>query len=158
LRLVTITTICSNGEYVYTDSPLATVTLAPIPRRIGDMDLNSSVRYFDLASETRSGGAYAVADSGTKPAPWFPQYIALVLGIIMQPPFEHFRNTNPHEWAFASMPVWIPFALIVAIVIFPAIYKNAFDPTKPIFVQLCTIFASGLGWQALLQTAVKMVS
>ncbi len=47
------------------------------------------------------------------------------------------------------------FAIFVGTVIFPAVYKTAFDPTKPIFVQLCAIFTSGLGWQALLQTAVK---
>jgi hypothetical protein len=117
------------------------------------MDLNSIIRYFDLASETRPGGAYAVADGGAKPASWWPQYVALVAGIIVQPPFEHFRNT--HQWDMASVPSWIPFALIVGVLILPAIYKNAFDPTKPIFVQLCTIFASGIGWQALLQTAVK---
>ena len=122
------------------------------------MSLESVIRYFDLASETRPKKAISVADGAGKPAPWIPQYIALVLGIVVQPPFEHFRNTNPHVWAFQSIPAWIPFALIVAVVIFPALYKNAFDPTKPIFVQLCTIFASGLGWQALLETAVKAAS
>lgn len=119
------------------------------------MNRNSLIRYFDLASETRPGGARAITGSEGKPAPWLPQYVALVLGILVQPLFEHFRNTSPHQWDFTSMPVWIPFALIVGIVIFPAVYKNAFDPTKPIFVQLCAIFAGGLGWQALLQTAVK---
>jgi hypothetical protein len=117
------------------------------------MNLNSVIKYFDLASETRPGGAYAVSDGVAKPAPWWPQYIALVAGIIAQPPFEKFRNT--HQWDLSSVPSWIPFALIVGILVLPAIYKNAFDPTKPIFVQLCTIFASGIGWQALLQTVVK---
>lgn len=119
------------------------------------MSINSILGYFDLASETRPGGARAIADGGVKPAPWWPQYVALVFGILVQPPFEHFRNTNPHQWNFASMPLWIPFAIIVSIAIFPAVYKNAFDPTRPIFVQLCAIFAGGLGWQALLQTAVN---
>jgi hypothetical protein len=116
------------------------------------MNINSIVRYFDLASATRPGGALAVAATGVQPAPWWPQYVALVLGILVQPPFEHFRTT--HHWDLSSLPGWIPFAIIVSIAIFPAVYKNAFDPTKPIFVQLCTIFAGGLGWQALLQTAV----
>src|SRR6266480_502358 len=119
------------------------------------MNINSVIRYFDLASETRRVAAMGVGDGGAKPAPWLPQYIALVLGIFIQPPFEHFRNTIPHQWDFTSTPVWIPFAVIVGIVIFPAVYKNAFDPATPIFVQLCAIFAGGLGWQALLQPAVK---
>ncbi len=120
------------------------------------MDFNSIIRYFDLASETRRGGANAVADGNEpKAAAWWPQYLALVAGIIVQPPFEHFRNSTPHEWALSAVPSWIPFALIVGVVVFPALYKNAFDPTKPMFVQLCAIFTSGLGWQVLLQTALK---
>lgn len=122
------------------------------------MKLDSLIRYFDLASETRGEGASVVSEEGQKAAPWIPQYIALVLGITLQPPFEHFRNSTPHEWGWGATQIWIPFALIVGIVIFPAIYKNAFDANKPIFVQLCAIFASGLGWQALLQTAVKAAS
>ena len=120
--------------------------------------MSSIIRYFDLASETRPSGALGTKGVVAPAAPWLPQYIALILGILVQPPFEHFRNTDPHQWGnLASMSGWIPFAIIVGIVIFPAVYKNAFDPTKPIFVQLCAIFAGGLGWQALLQTAVKAV-
>jgi hypothetical protein len=118
------------------------------------MDLNSIIRYFDLASETRTGGAYSVSRGLGKPAPWWPQYIAFVLGVIIQPPLEYFRNSNPHQWDFSTTPGWILFALIVGIVALPGIYKNAFDPTKPIIVQLCTIFVFGLGWQAVVQTAV----
>lgn len=98
----------------------------------------------------------AVAGGGPSPAPVLPQYVALALGILVQPPFEHFRNTNPHQWDLSSITWgWVVFAIFVGTVIFPAVYKAAFDPTKPIFVQLCAIFTSGLGWQALLQTAVK---
>jgi hypothetical protein len=121
------------------------------------MNAQPLLRYFDLTSETRAQASGA-ATGLNKPAPWIPQYLALVLGILVQPPFEHFRNTTPHAWDLSSMPVWIPFAIVVGIVIFPAVYKNAFDPSKPIFVQLCAIFAGGLGWQALLQTAVKAAS
>jgi hypothetical protein len=38
------------------------------------------------------------------------------------------------------------------------VYKNAFDPDKPIVVQLCALFVSGLGWQSLFQTAVAAAS
>jgi hypothetical protein len=46
----------------------------------------------------------------------------------------------------------------MAIAILPAVYKNAFDPDKPMLVQLCALFSSGLGWQSLFQagaTAIK---
>jgi hypothetical protein len=36
----------------------------------------------------------------------------------------------------------------MAIALLPAVYKNAFDPDKPILIQLCALFASGLGWQS----------
>jgi hypothetical protein len=41
------------------------------------------------------------------------------------------------------------------VLIFPAVYRNAFDPQKPLFVQLCAIFASGVGWQGLLDAVTK---
>ena len=120
------------------------------------MNINSIIRYFDLASETRPGGARAIATDGAKPAPWLPQYVALLVGILVQPPFEQFRNTMPHHWDLASITWgWVAFALIVAVVIFPGIYKSAFDPTKPLFLQLCAVFTAGLGWQALLETGIK---
>jgi hypothetical protein len=45
------------------------------------------------------------------------------------------------------------FALLMAILLLPAVYKNAFDPEKPILVQLCALFTSGVGWQSLFQAA-----
>ena len=49
------------------------------------------------------------------------------------------------------------FALLMAIAILPAVYKNAFDPDKPILIQLCALFASGLGWQSLFQAGATAI-
>jgi hypothetical protein len=54
---------------------------------------------------------------------------------------------------FALIATRTGFALLMAIALLPAVYKNAFDPEKPILVQLCALFASGLGWQSLFQAS-----
>lgn len=115
------------------------------------MKVDDLVRYFDLASATRPQGTEPVAGQGK--APVIPQYVALFLGIAVEPLFDSYRIT--HEWNFGVFPGWLLFSVIAALLIFPAVYRNAYEPTRPVFVQLCSIFASGVGWQALLQTAVK---
>ncbi|KPJ61558.1 MAG: hypothetical protein AMJ46_00095 [Latescibacteria bacterium DG_63] len=83
------------------------------------------------------------------------QYLVLVLGIVIQPLFAKYRAQG--EWGFAVEWGWIVFAAVVGVVIFPAVYKNSFDPEKPLFVQLCAIFTAGLGWESLLGTALSAI-
>lgn len=47
------------------------------------------------------------------------------------------------------------FGVIIGALIFPGVYKNAFDPRKPWFIQLCAIFAAGIGWQSVIQGGAK---
>ena len=79
--------------------------------------MNKIIEYFDLVSQYRSTGARALSESG-KRLHWIPQYIALFLGILLQPFFDHFRQTN--EWSFDALSGWAFFALIVATMIFPS--------------------------------------
>jgi hypothetical protein len=118
------------------------------------MTLNSVIQYFDLAAATRPKNALGVSTGGVRPASWVPQYASLLVGIAVQPLFESYRLTG--VWDTARFPNWFLFSMIVALLVFPAVYKNAYDPLKPVFVQLCSIFASGIGWQALMQTAIKL--
>ena len=102
--------------------------------------------YFDLSPKERGA-------EPQKPSllPWWPQYLTLVLGITVQPFFEAYQKTA--HWDIHGPIGRFIFALIVGILIFPSVYKGAFDPEKPIFTQLCAIFAAGMGWQSLLHTA-----
>lgn len=109
------------------------------------------IRYFDLASEQRAKDPTAV--SRGKALHWFPQYVFLVVGVIIQPFFAAYQQTG--QWNFAGLQGRVLFALIVGLIVFPAVYKNSFDPGKPLFVQLCAIFAVGMGWESLLRTALK---
>jgi len=84
---------------------------------------------------------------------WFPQYLALVTGILIQPFFTSYQQTG--TWNFVGVTGRILFAVIVGVAIFPAVYRRAFDPAKPLFVQLCAIFAVGMGWESILRTTLK---
>jgi len=84
------------------------------------------------------------------------QWSALFAGIAIQPFFQAYQAH--HSWSFEGVGGWTLFALITSIVIFPGVYKRAFDQDSPVLVQLAPIFTAGLGWQSLLTTAIKLVT
>jgi hypothetical protein len=121
-----------------------------------DAVVEGVIRYFNILSNVSGPkGARALSSSG-KPLPWIPQWVALFAGVLIQPFFQHYQVTK--QWAFDGFEGWAVFALIVSLVIFPAIYRNAFDPTKPVFVQILPIFTAGMGWQSLVSTALKIAA
>ena len=104
--------------------------------------MNKLKQYFDLNSKIRLLG------KGEENLHWLPQYIAVVLGVIVQPFLNVYRQTG--IWNFDGLPGRVLFAVFIGIIIFPSVYKNSFDPKKPIFVQFCAIFVLGIGWESLL--------
>jgi hypothetical protein len=126
--------------------------------------LDEVVRYFDLQSRQRpprQARAAASADRAHAPeiakrahAPVLPQYVAVALGVLADPLLRNYIASDAFKFDLTGFPGRTVFALLMAIVLLPAVYKNAFDPDKPILVQLCALFVSGLGWQSLFQTAV----
>lgn len=124
--------------------------------------LNEIVRYFDLQSQQRSvtpkgvsaaKSARRAAQPSAKHASILPQYGAVALGVLVDPLLRNYIASDTFKFDFTALPGRTGFALLMAIVLLPAVYKNAFDPDKPILVQLCALFVSGLGWQSLFQTA-----
>lgn len=113
--------------------------------------INQLIGYFDLQSDRR--GLQPEQQAEGRRFPVVPQYVALVLGIVVQPFLAAFQKTG--MWSLHGLLPWAIFSTIAGLIIFPAVYKKSFDPDGNLFVQLCTIFASGLGWQSLLQTAGK---
>lgn len=122
--------------------------------------LNDVVRYFDLHSPTGTlrpvGGPAASAKKraaapGAEHAAVLPQYGAVALGVLADPLLRNYIETKSFAVDVPSIAAGTGFALLMAIAILPAVYKNAFDPEKPIMVQLSALFASGLGWQSLFQ-------
>ncbi len=113
--------------------------------------MSKLLEYFDLGSTAQPKTGRG--QSPKKIFHWVPQYLTLVLGIVVQPFFAIYQQTG--QWNFSGITGRVLFAAIVGIVVFPAVYKRAFDPDKPLFVQLCAIFALGMGWESLLRTALK---
>lgn len=115
--------------------------------------MNRIIEYFDLASQYRPGGSHAVSGGKSKKLHWFPQYIALLLGIVFQPLFQQYMSTG--IWEFSEFGGHLLASAIIGVMAFPSVYKGSFDATKPIFVQLCVIFIAGTGWQTLVGSALK---
>lgn len=116
------------------------------------------IRYFDLQSENRplvpmSDGANAPAGA----APVIPQYLAAVAGVIVEPFLRHYVAQGGWQIDFSTLIGRVTFGLIIGIMILPAVYKQAFDPQKPILVQLAAIFPMGIGWQSLVGSSAKFL-
>lgn len=109
--------------------------------------MNALIRYFDLVSQYRKDGSLAVSTTEEKSLTVWPQYLALLLGIIVQPYLQQYINT--HEWKIAGFWAWLIASVFIALMAFPAVYKSSMDATKPLFVQFCVIFTAGMGWQTI---------
>ncbi len=114
--------------------------------------MNKLIKYFELASEPPPNLNRAATDQG-QTFHWFLQYVALVLGITVQPFLAAYQQSG--SWHVAGLAGRVVFAVITGLIVFPAIYRRAFDPEKPPFVQFCAIFAAGMGWESLLKTTVR---
>lgn len=115
--------------------------------------INKIIGYFDLVSQYRPGGSRAVAKTDDLKLHWFPQYLALLAGVVVQPYFQRYMTNG--QWDLKGAWGWILGSIIIAIMAFPAVYKESFDATRPIFFQLCVIFTTGTGWQTLVSSALK---
>ncbi len=113
------------------------------------------LQYFDLHSRPSVPKAVPPQGGPRKPKAW-PQWIALLLGVIVQPALARYRETGQFQFSVGWQSVL--FAAIVAVVIFPAVYRAAFDPDSPWLVKIAPIFTAGLGWEALFGAAVKAAS
>ncbi len=118
--------------------------------------MNELIRYFDLQSGSRRQKVVAQSKGESGPSlPVIPQYLALVLGIAVQPYLSAYQKS--HAWNVSGWQGWLVFAFLVGLVVFPAVYKKTFDPQSPLFLQFCAIFAAGMGWQSLFATAMTAV-
>lgn len=121
--------------------------------------MNDFVQYFDINSDIRPKVAKAKSVSGeSKTIRAWPQWLTLLAGIIIQPYLESYKATGSWDFQIADFWGWLLFSVIVAFIIFPSIYKKAFDPEKPLAVLLAPIFTAGIGWEAIFGTVVKLAS
>lgn len=119
--------------------------------------INSLVRYFDLQSGARRTGPAGHAAGGGH-APVLPQYFVVCAGVIIEPLLRAYMATDQWPAVDSALLGRIVFGLIVGIIILPSIYKSAFDPEKPILIQLAALFPLGIGWQSLFTSATKIAT
>jgi hypothetical protein len=105
---------------------------------------NPILEYFDLYS--------GIAD---KPAPVWPQYLVVAAAVFVEPMLRAYIDTGRWNVDWPAMKGRIVFALIVTLLILPGIYKGAFDPNKPVSIQLMSLFTVGLGWKSILDGIFK---
>ena len=111
--------------------------------------MNAIASYFDLTAGLAE--RRAMAPIKLERPPVSPQYVALATGVAAEPFVTRFIAHQP--LGLAAILPQIAFGLMIATILFPGVYRNAFDPERPILVQLCAIFAAGIGWQSLFHAA-----
>ena len=112
--------------------------------------LQKIANHFDL-----NAGSTEVRATATQKKFLFPQYLAVVLGIVVQPLLDYYLKNNswPHDFSFLAARAF--FGLLIGVIIFPSVYRNSWDNGSPIAVQFCSIFTAGLGWQTVFLTVAK---
>lgn len=88
----------------------------------------------------------------------FPQYIALLGGIVVQPFLEYYIQHNDWSFTWQTIGARTLFGLLVGLAIFPAVYRRAWDNDSPLFVQLGSVFSAGLGWQTLFSAGAHLAN
>ena len=116
------------------------------------MGINDLIGYFDINRDLRQRMPTGKSASGQQ-IHWLPQWITVFAGVLVEPSFTHFRQTG--VWTFDNFWGWALFALITTFIIFPSVYRRAFDETQPLAVLLPPIFTAGLGWPTILGAILK---
>jgi hypothetical protein len=132
------------------DSEANTIVLA------GGLITSKLLKYFDLTSDVGAmlgEEAFRGKERTSATFHWFPQYVALIVGIVVQPYLLRYMSGG--VWDLKGFIGWLVASIFIAIMAFPAVYKNSLDPDKPLVVQLCVIFATGMGWQTLVGAALN---
>ncbi len=106
--------------------------------------------YFTLFRKQET--SLQVTDAAAKLPNPLPQWVALYLGVLLQPFFTAFREGKgllDINNVYGNF-IYIIFGIIVATILFPSVYRSSFDTDRPKFLQIIPIFTAGLGWQTMI--------
>ena len=118
------------------------------------MSLKAIASYFDLRKKPSRNIIKPLAEPNNYM--WL-QYIAVFVGIVVQPFIEHYMKYNGWDVTLGTLGSRTLFGLVIGLAIFPAVYKRSWDNTSPLLVQLCSIFSAGLGWQTLFSAGAQAI-
>lgn len=107
--------------------------------------LKKIINYFDLLYEPER----PTVQAAVKKTYVYLQYISFVLGILAQPFLDEYALNGQASINFPGLLQRALFSVIMGLVLFPLAYKAAWDKRSAFFVQFCTIFSAGIGWQSL---------
>lgn len=109
---------------------------------------------FGRGGQRSAGRAEAMSASASsreyKLLGWFGQYIAVALGVALQPLISQMLKELPLDLGYLTS-IRLIASLAIAMLIFPGAYRPA-AATTPRFVQFCVLFGGGVGWQAIVQS------
>jgi len=114
--------------------------------------LNTVINYFDLQEHYRPGAVAHVA--GAKLLV-LPQYLFLVLGIIVQPYLANYQTNGTFDFDLAKFWPWVVFSAFIGLMLFPSAYKKLKKSSHINFLDLCAIFSSGVTWQTLFSSGQR---
>ncbi len=117
--------------------------------------IDNLIRYFDLQSASRT-----VVPRGQSAlpvqAPVLPQYIVVCAGVVLEPYLRNYTTTGSWQVDWSHLLGRVIFGLVVGMILLPSVYKAAFDPKKPLVVQLAALLPLGIGWQSVFASATKL--
>jgi hypothetical protein len=114
--------------------------------------LSQIIGYFDLKRTYRGAAVAMVAGARL----WvIPQYFFFVFGIFVQPYLAKYQVGETIDLDFTRFWHQALFSGVVGLMVFPAAYKSLNKTAAIGFLELCTIFSSGVTWQTLLATGQK---
>ncbi|WAC02453.1 hypothetical protein N7U66_01685 [Lacinutrix neustonica] len=122
-----------------------------------------SQNYFSLYRNTSEPSIFKSGVGGENPASGpkaIFQWLALFIGVLIQPFYAFYkeaRNFGSPSEVYQDY-YFVLFAIIISVVAFPTVYRNAFDANRPKWMQLIPVFTAGLGWQTIVDTAVEVAS
>ncbi|MDO5971422.1 hypothetical protein Q4Q35_16570 [Flavivirga aquimarina] len=115
--------------------------------------------YFTLFKKPQNEfrNANVDGDAPNSPPRAFSQWLALFFGVLIQPFFSFYKEhgTINNLGDVYSNYYYIIFGIIIATIIFPSVYRQTFDASRPKFLQIIPIFTAGLGWQTMVDSLVN---
>jgi hypothetical protein len=121
----------------------------------GNPMLNRLIRYFDLQSQRRRAAPQGNS-AGMQPV--LPQYLAVSAGVVVEPFLQKYMQSGVWHLDWQTLGARGAFGLLIGLVLLPTVYKAAFDPEKPVLVQLAALFPIGIGWQTLFSSATHITA